>query len=100
MKLLDRYLLRNFLEPFFLCFFGFLAIWLVFDLGDNGQDFIDAHASFKQIGIYYFTQLPQIIMVSLPVGLLLALIFCLSRMSRTNELISMLTAGRSVGRIL
>jgi LPS export ABC transporter permease LptG len=100
MKLLDRYLLRNFLEPFFICFFGFLAIWLVFDLGDNGQDFIAAHASLKQIGIYYFTQLPQIIMVSLPVGLLLALIFCLSRMSRTNELISMLTAGRSVGRIL
>ena len=37
---------------------------------------------------------------SLPIGLLLALLFSLSRMSRTNEIISMLTAGRSVFRLL
>ena len=100
MKLLDRYLLRNFLEPFLICFFGFLAIWLVFDLGDNGPDFIEAHASIKQVAYFYLTQFPAIILISLPVGLLLALLFCLSRMSRSNELISMLTAGRSVIRII
>jgi len=77
MKLLDRYLLRNLLEPFLICFFGFLAIWLVFDLGENGRDFLDARASFKQIAYFYFTQLPQMNLISLPVGLLLALIFCL-----------------------
>ena len=100
MKLLDRYLLRNFFEPFLICSFGFLAIWLVFDLADNGQDFLQAHASFRQVGLFYLTQLPQIILISLPVGMLLALIFCLSRMSRSNEIISMLTAGQSVWRIV
>ena len=100
MKLLDRYLLRNFFEPFLICSFGFLAIWLVFDLADNGQDFLQARASFKQVGLFYLTQLPQIILISLPVGMLLALIFCLSRMSRSNEIISMLTAGQSVWRIV
>ena len=100
MKLLDRYLLRNFLEPFLICSFGFLAIWLVFDLADNGQDFLQAGASFKQVGFFYLTQLPQIILISMPVGMLLALIFCLSRMSRSNEIISMLTAGQSVWRIV
>lgn len=100
MKLLDRYVLRNFIEPFLLCFFGFLAIWLIFDLSDNGPDFLQAKASAKMIALYYLTQLPQIVMISLPVGLLLALLFCLSRMSRFNEVISMLTAGRSVGRVL
>ena len=100
MKLLDRYVLRNFLEPFFMCFFGFIAIWLIIDLSDNGADFIEAKASFKLIAGYYLTQLPQTILVSLPIGLLLALLFSLSRMSRTNELISMLTAGQSVFRVL
>ena len=100
MKLLDRYVLRNFFEPFLLCFFGFLAIWLAFDVQDNLSEFLSAHASWKVIGGYYLTQLPQFIMISLPVGLLLALLFCLSRMSRFNEIISMLTAGRSVGRML
>src|SRR5687767_9961595 len=100
MRLLDRYVLRNFLEPFVICFLGFLAIWLIFDLSDNGPDFIEAKASLKAVGGYYLTQLPQTILISLPVGLLLALLFSLSKMSRSNEIIAMLTAGRSVTRVL
>ncbi len=100
MKLLDRYLLRNFFEPFLICSFGFLSIWLVIDLADNFREFMQAEASLKKVAYFYFTQLPQVILVSLPVGMLLALIFCLSRMSRSNEIISMLTAGMSVWRIV
>jgi LPS export ABC transporter permease LptG len=99
-KILDRYVIRSFLEPFFLCTFGFLAIWLIFDVSDNIHDFIEAKASLKAIGGFYLTQLPAIILLVLPVGLLLALLFSLSKMSRTNELIAQLTAGRSVFRIL
>jgi lipopolysaccharide export LptBFGC system permease protein LptF len=40
------------------------------------------------------------VLISLPVGLLLAVLFSLSRMSRRNEIISMLTAGVSVSRIM
>jgi LPS export ABC transporter permease LptG len=100
MKLLDRYVLRNFLEPFFICFFGFVGIWLIFDLTDNGPDFVQAHASLKAVALFYLTQFPQIVLISLPVGLLLAMLFSLSSMSRRNEIISMLTAGRSVPRVL
>ncbi len=100
MKLLDRYVLRNFLEPFFICFFGFLSIWLIFDLTDNGSDLVQGRASLKTIVLFYLTQLPQIVIISLPVGLLLATLFSLSSMSRRNEIISMLTAGRSVPRVL
>lgn len=100
MRLLDRYVLRNFLEPFLLCFSGFLAIWLIFDLSDNGPDFLEARASFKAVAGFYMLQLPQIVLISLPVGLLLALLFSLSKMSRSNEIISMLTAGQSVVRII
>src|SRR5438552_71188 len=100
MRLLDRYVLKNFLVPFVYCFFGFIAIWLVFDLSDNGPDFIEAHVALRRIAKFYLAQSPQIIVICLPVGLLLALLYSLSRMSRANEIISMLTAGRSVTRIL
>jgi LPS export ABC transporter permease LptG len=100
LKLLDRYVLRSFLEPFFICFFGFIAVWLVFDLADNGQDFAEAKASLKAVGYYYLTQLPQTVVISLPIGILLGLLYSLSRMSRSHELISMLGAGRSVPRLL
>ena len=100
LQLLDRYVLRNFLEPFFLCFFGFVGIWLIFDLSDNAQEFMQARASFKTVAFFYLTQLPATVLISLPIGLLLALLFSLSRMSRSNEIISMLTAGRSILRVL
>ncbi|MDR3402706.1 MAG: LptF/LptG family permease [Chthoniobacter sp.] len=100
MSILDRYVLRSFIEPFLMCFAGFIAIWLIIDVSDNFNDFVEAHATFKQIFGYYMTQIPQTIIMSLPVGLMLALLFSLSRMSRTNEIISQLTAGRSVVRML
>lgn len=100
MRLLDRYLLRNFLVPFLLCFFGFLAIWLVFDLSDHASDFIDGKAGAKFIIEFYLMQIPQFGVIALPVGLLLALLYAMSRMSRSNEIISMLAAGQSLGRLL
>jgi LPS export ABC transporter permease LptG len=69
-------------------------------LSDNGPDFIAGHASLKFIIEFYASQLPQIIVISLPIGLLLALLYSLTQMSRANEIISMLGAGRSVARVL
>ena len=100
MRLLDRYILKNFLIPFLLCFFGFLSIWLVFDLSDNAGEFIDGHVKAKFVAYFYLTQLPQITLICLPVGLLLALLYSLTRMSRTNEIIAMLTAGQSLARLI
>jgi lipopolysaccharide export system permease protein len=100
MRLLDRYVLQNFLIPFLYSTCGFLAIWLVFDLSDNGRDFIEAHIKLKTLAYFYLTQFPQILVICLPVGLLLALLYSLSRMSRSNEIISMLTAGQSVLRVM
>jgi lipopolysaccharide export system permease protein len=100
MRLLDRYVLRNFLEPFLICFGGFIAILLIFDLYDNGPDFIEYKVKPRVILAFYATQLPAMALLALPVGLLLALLFSLSKMSRHNEIISMLTAGRSLVRVI
>jgi len=100
MRILDRYILANFLIPFLYCFLGFIAIWLVFDLTDNASGFIDAKATPSFIAYYYLTQMPQVVVFMLPVALLLALLYSLSRMSRSNEIISMLSAGRSLARII
>ena len=100
MRILDRYVLRSFLEPFLLCFLGFLGFFTIFDFYDNRNDFIESSARFYMIGAYYLHQLPHFILLSMPMGVLLALLYSLSKMSRSNEIISMLTAGRSVPRLL
>ena len=100
MRLLDRYVIRNFLQAYFYCIVGFLSIWLIFDVSDNISTFIDEHFGFALTARYYTTQVPEVFVILLPVSLLLALLFVLGRMSRSNEIVSMLTAGVSVPRLL
>lgn len=100
MRILDRYILRNFFEAFLLCLSAFVGLLLIADLFDNAEEFIGAKASFKVIAGYYASQMPHFLLLSIPLGILLGILSCLSKMSRSNELISMLSAGRSVIRLL
>ena len=100
MRILDRYVLRYFLQAYFYCIAGFISIWFIFDISDNISTFLEERISRALILKYYLTQAPQILVMLLPVALLLALLFVLGRMSRSNEIVSMLTAGVSVPRII
>src|SRR5437879_12392464 len=100
MKLLDRYVIRNFLQVYLYCIAGFISIWLIFDVSDNISTFIDEHVGLLLVGRYYATQIPQVLIILLPVSLLLSLLFALGRMSRANEIVSMLTTGVSLTRVL
>jgi len=99
-RLLDRYVIRNFLQVYLYCIVGFISIWLIFDISDNISTFIDEHIGLLLAARYYATQVPQVFIILLPVSLLLALLFTLGRMSRANEVVSMLTAGVSLPRVL
>src|SRR2546429_6908754 len=100
MRLLDRYVIRNFVQVYFYCIAGFTSIWLIFDVSDNISSFIDNHIALSLVARYYATQIPQVLIILLPVALLLSLLFALGRMSRANEIVSMLTAGVSLPRLL
>jgi lipopolysaccharide export system permease protein len=99
-RLLDRYVIRKFVQVYFYCIAGFTSIWLIFDVSDNISSFIDNHIGLSLVVRYYATQIPQVFIILLPVALLLSLLFALGRMSRANEIVSMLTAGVSLPRVL
>ena len=99
MTTLDRYLLQKFLVPFLYCVAGFVSVWLVWDLSANAPDFLSGHATPGLILKLYLVQIPTVLVMSVPVGLLLALLYTLTQMSRRNEIISMLCAGISLYRI-
>src|SRR5204862_6934107 len=100
MRLLDRYVIRNFLQAYIYCIAGFISIWLIFDISDNISTLLEEHVGLILAVRYYLTQVPQVIIILLPVSLLLALLFSLGRMSRANEIVSMLTAGVSLPRAI
>jgi len=99
MTIFDRYLLKKFLVPFFYCVTGFISVWLVWDLSVNLPDFLSGNATPALIARFYLLQIPSVLVLSVPVGLLLALLYTLTQMSRRNEIISMLCAGSSLFRI-
>jgi len=96
--LLDRYVIHNFLSPFGLCLFSFMAIWVLADFTDNGETL--AGLSFGRVLTFYVVQVPFVILFVMPIAVLLSALFSLSKMSKSNEFISMIGAGRSVPRIL
>ncbi|HWB58902.1 MAG TPA: LptF/LptG family permease, partial [Chthoniobacteraceae bacterium] len=100
MRILDRYILKNFLVPFLYCFLGFIAIWLAFDLAQRTDDLINAKLAPSVLLFYYGTQIPEFVIIILPAALLLALLYSLSRMSRSNEIISILSSGVSLYRLI
>ncbi len=97
---LDRYTMRTFLAPLLFCFVAFTSLWLIMDLLDNLKDFQEAEAPVGRVLLFYLGVMPFIFVSVMPASLLLSVLYTLTRMSRANEIIAMLGAGRSVLQVL
>ena len=100
MRLLDRYVLLEFVKLLLLSLFAFIVIFAIVDLFEKIQDFMDGHASAWVVARYYAYKVPWVTVQVLPVALLMATFLTLGQMSKFNELTAMVTAGLSTGRIV
>jgi lipopolysaccharide export system permease protein len=99
-KIMERYLMKSFLQPLIFCFIAFCTLWIVMDLLDNLADFQENKINKVQIAYFYLKLVPFIYVTVAPITLLLSTLYVLGRMSRSNELISMLGAGKSMLEVL
>jgi lipopolysaccharide export system permease protein len=99
MRLLDRYLLREFLVPLGYCLGGFLIFWIAFDMFSELRSMQDDHLSARDIAKYYCLSIPQFLPVAVPVALLLALLYALTNHARHHEITAIRAAGVSLGRL-
>ena len=98
--ILERYTLRTFLHPLVFCFVSFFTLWIIMDLLDNLKEFQESKIGAVRVITFYLGMLPSVYTQILPVALLLAVLYSLTRMSKANELISMLGTGHSLFRVL
>ena len=98
-RILDKYLLREFVVPVVYCFDGFALLWVVQDLLNNLPEFIQAHATLGQVLRYYLIVFPEAFVLITPVTLLLGLLFCLANLGKHNELVAMRASGVSLTRL-
>lgn len=97
---LDRYLIRSFLGAFTLCFSALLSIWLIGDLTENLSDFRSGNSPLTLMGLYYAAAFPKFFVDFAPFGLLLAMLYSLGKLSRGQEIVSIIQTGRGVARLI
>jgi lipopolysaccharide export system permease protein len=99
-KILDRYIVRQFIVSFLFGLIAFLLIFVLVDAMEHLDDFIDAHAQVKTVFEYYVAFMPEIIKLMTPVAVLLASLFVIGRLSTNSELTAMKSSGVSLYRVL
>jgi lipopolysaccharide export system permease protein len=99
-RILDRYLLREFTGYLLLGLVGFVVIFVVVDVVEKVDVFLDHRAPLALILQYYVNLAPNILVKVLPVALLLATFLALGQLNKFGELTAMRAAGISLLRIL
>jgi lipopolysaccharide export system permease protein len=100
LKLLDRYIIRQFILATLVSVVAFLVIFVAIDLMEKLDKFIDRKVTFMKIVDYYINFTPQMISLVLPIALLLGSLFTTGKMSQNNEIIAARSAGMSLYRFM
>lgn len=100
MRILDRYVLREFAGYLALGLSGFIVIFIVVDLFEKIDVFLDHRAPAALIARFYLWRAPEVVVQVLPVALLLATFLALGQLNKFGELTAMRAAGVSLLRLL
>lgn len=93
MNLLNIYILRQFLKPFFASFFALCLLIFVSQILDRLDQFLSSGVGIGHILGYLLTSLPYQAINILPIACLLATLFVVGTLVRTKEYIAGLAGG-------
>jgi len=100
MKILDKYLIRQFVQTIIFGLFAFTVLFVVIDAMENLDDFIDQSVPAFKILHFYFVFSPEIIKLMTPVAILFAALFTAGKASNSSELTAMRSSGMSIYRFM
>ena len=100
MRLLDRYITRQFTATFLALVVGLPLLFIVADVTDNLDDYLSRGISRQAVALSYVYYLPQFIFWSIPIAGLVATVFTISNMTRHQEITAAKAGGVSFYRLL
>lgn len=100
MNLIDRYLMRRFIGTFVFTLVALSMLFIIIDLIERLDNFIDLKVGIFDAISYYVYYLPYIAELLIPVASLLAALFNVGRLSAANEVTAMRSVGQSFWRFL
>ncbi len=98
-KVLDRYIITEFLKYLVIFLVGVIFIFIIVNFFEQIDKFIAKKASMESVIKYYMYQIPYLVNLLLPIAELLAVFFAIGDMARRFELIAIKAAGVDMYRV-
>lgn len=104
MKIMDRYLFRNFLMGYCICLFSLVGLHVIIDLFANADEFLEDHPNtfvfLRRAGLYYGIHLFDYFARLSPIITQIAAMTTLASLHQQNEIVALLAAGVPTRRAL
>ena len=99
-RILDKYVVREFFNIFFLVLSGFVVLILIFTVFDLLKDILSHNISWFTVGAYLINLTPSMIYQIAPLAALIAVLVTFGVLNRNSEIIAMKACGISLYRLV
>ena len=99
-KLLDKYILKNFLSTFFFVVLILVAVIVVIDITEKTDKYVKAGLTTLQVLSYYRDFIPWVANLIAPITIFIATVYVCARMAGHTEIIAILGSGVSFLRMM
>jgi LPS export ABC transporter permease LptG/LPS export ABC transporter permease LptF len=99
-RILDEYVVREFLGTFLLVLAGFVMLMLVFTFFELIGDILRNHIALSMIGEYLVNLTPSMLYQITPLAVLIAVLVTFGVLNRNSEIIAMKATGISLYRLV
>ena len=100
MRTIEKYILSKIFSPFIFCFILISSIYLIIDLSTKLEHIVKNKVGLDIVAEYYIYSFPNIVFQIIPLCLLVATIYSLTKMNKYNEITAMRASGISFFTIL
>lgn len=100
MKIIDKYLIKQFIQTIVFGLLAFTVIFIVIDAMENLDDFIDESVPLIKVIHYYIVFAPEIIRLITPIAVLFAALYTAGKAANLSELTAIKASGVSLFRFM
>ncbi|MFH1782893.1 MAG: LptF/LptG family permease [Candidatus Omnitrophota bacterium] len=100
MRILDKYILKNFLAPLIYCLILFAFLYVIIDLFGHLDEILKNGIPIIVLARYYLSMMPFVIINTTPIASMISVVYVISSMNKHDEIIAMRASGINLFRIL
>jgi len=99
LRIISKYILREFYKIFFLSSISFISLYLIVDFFEKIKSFISHKASINLVSLFFLYKIPFILFHIIPIAVLLSTLLTFTILSRNQEIVAMKASGINLSSI-